>query len=83
METAMDEILAILKDLHPDVDFMTCNTLIDNKIIDSYDIISIITGIQDEFDLVISPDKIIPENFNSAQAIWALVQKMQAEEDED
>lgn len=78
----MDKIIAILQELHPDIDFENCNTLIDSKIIDSFDIISIITGIEDEFGVVVSPDKIIPENFNSAAALWNLVQKM-LDDDED
>lgn len=78
----MDELLEILKDLHPEIDFETCDTLIDSKIIDSYDIISIITGIQDEFGVIIPPNKIIPDNFNSAKAIFALVEKL-LDDDED
>lgn len=78
----MDELLEILKDLHPEIDFETCDTLIDSKIIDSYDIISIITGIQDEFGVIIPPNKIIPDNFNSAKAIYALVEKL-LDDDED
>ncbi|MBQ6697159.1 MAG: acyl carrier protein [Lachnospiraceae bacterium] len=76
----MDELLEILSDLHPEVDFETCDTLIDDKILDSFDIVSIIAEIGDQFDVTISAEKITPENFNSAQALYALIQEL---EDED
>ena len=49
----MDELLEILTDLHPDVDFETCDTLIDDKILDSFDIVSIIAEVNDVFDITI------------------------------
>ena len=70
----MEDLLNILNDIHPDVDYETCTTLIDDKILDSFDIISIITEINSEFDVAIPADQIIPENFNSAKALWALVE---------
>ena len=76
----MEELLEILRDLHPEVDFETCDTLIDDKILDSFDIVSIIAEIEDQFDVVISAEKIVQENFNSAQALYALIQEL---EDED
>ena len=76
----MEDLLQILSDLHPEVDFETCDTLIDDKILDSFDIVSIIAEIEDQIDVVISAEKITPENFNSAEALWALIQEL---EDED
>lgn len=76
----MEELLEILSDLHPEVDFETCDNLIDGKILDSFDIVSIIAEISTQFDVTISAEKIIPENFNSAEAIYALIQEL---EDED
>ena len=76
----MDEILAILQDLHPDVDFETCDTLIDDGILDSFDIVTIIAEISDAFDVKIGAEQIVPENFNSAEAQWDLVRRL---EDED
>ena len=71
----MDTLLEILQDLHPEVDFETCDTLIDDKIIDSFDIVSIISEINEEFDVVIPAEEIIPENFNSAEALYDLIQR--------
>ncbi len=72
----MEELLEILGELHPEVDFETCNTLIDDKILDSFDIVSIISEIDDRLDVVIPAEEIVPENFNSASAIWALVERI-------
>lgn len=76
----METLLEILKDLHPDVDFETCDTLIDDEILDSFDIVSLIAEISNEFDVTISAKDIIPDNFNSAQALWALIERLEDEE---
>lgn len=72
----MEALIDILMDLHPEVDFETCTTLIDDKILDSFDIISIITGVNTEYDVAIPAEEIIPENFNSAQALFELIEKL-------
>lgn len=77
----MEELLEILKDLHPDVDFETCTDLVDGGILDSFDIVTLITEINDTFDVAISANEIVPENFNSAQALYELIEsKMDAED---
>lgn len=76
----MDELLEILEELHPDVDFETCDTLIDDKILDSFDIITIISEVSARMDVTISAEYIVPENFNSAEALYALIQKLEDEE---
>lgn len=76
----MDEILEILKDLHPDVDFESCDTLIDDGILDSFDIVTIIAEISDAFDVKIGAEQIVPENFNSAEALWDLVHRLEEDE---
>lgn len=75
----MDELLMILSDLHPDVDFETEESLIDDMILDSFDIVSLITEINDKFDVTITAKDIIPENFNSAQALYELIQRLEDE----
>ena len=75
----MSELIEILENLHPEVDFETCTTLIDDKILDSFDIISVISEINEEFDVVIPAEEIIPENFNSAQALHALITRLEEE----
>ncbi len=72
----MDDIIEILSGLHPDIDFKREDSLVDNKILDSFDIVSLIAEINDNFDIAISAEEITPENFNSAEAIWALVERL-------
>lgn len=76
----MDQIIEILSGLHPEVDFESCSTLIDDRIIDSFDIVSIISDISDEFDITIPVEEIVPKNFNSAKALYALVERLIEEE---
>ena len=75
----MEELLRILSDLHPDVDFETEENLIDDMILDSLDIVNLITEISEEFDVNITAKDIVPENFNSAKALYALIQKLEDE----
>ena len=76
----MEELLEILQELHPDVDFELCDTLIDDKILDSFDIVSLISEINHEFDVEIPAEEIIPENFNSAEALYSLIERLQDED---
>ena len=76
----MEALLGILQDLHPDVDFDSCETLIDDKILDSFDIVSLVTDISEEYDITIPVEEIIPTNFNSAKALWALVERLVEDE---
>lgn len=75
----MQDLLEILNELHPEVDFETNDQLIDGKVLDSFDIVTIIAEINSEFDVAIPAEEIIPENFNSAKALWALVEKLMDE----
>ena len=75
----MEELLEILNDLHPDVDFATEEHLIDNMILDSLDIVSLIAEINDVFDVTITARDIVPANFNSAKALYALIEKLDGE----
>ncbi|MBP3568548.1 MAG: acyl carrier protein [Lachnospiraceae bacterium] len=72
----MEDIIEILSGLHPDINFETADNLVDDKILDSFDIVSLIAEINDNFDVAISAEEITPENFNSAQSIWALVERL-------
>ena len=72
----MEALLEILKELHPEVDFETCDTLIDDKILDSFDIVTIISEINTEYDVAIPAEEIIPENFNSAEALYDLIERL-------
>ncbi len=73
----MDELLDILKEVNADIDFETCDTLYDDGLLDSFDIVSIVGELNDTFDIEIKPVDIVPENFNSAEAMWAMVRRLQ------
>ena len=75
----MEELMEILNNLHPDVDFETEERLVDDKILDSFDIVSLIAEINETFDIAITAKDIRPENFNSAKALYALIQKLEEE----
>ena len=72
----MDELIGILEGLHPDVDFEHTVGLIDDGILDSFDIISLVAEIDNVFDVQIPASEIVPENFNSAQAQHDLVERL-------
>jgi len=72
----MDELKEILESIRPDLDFDAEKKLIDDGILDSIDIISIVTELNDEFDININVQYLLPEYFNSIEAIYELVQKL-------
>ncbi len=75
----MDELLNLLSEIRPDVDFQNEEALIDDEILDSFDIISIVGEINDQFDIDINVNDLLPENFNTVEAMWDLIQKLQNE----
>lgn len=78
-ENTMEALLNILNELHPEVDFETETSLIDDKVLDSFDIVTIVAEIDAEYDVQIPAVELTPENFNSAQALYALVEKLMDE----
>ena len=72
----MEQLIEILQNLHPDIDFEAYEGLVDDGILDSLDIVTLITDINDAFDVSIPAEEILPENFNSAQALWELIERL-------
>ena len=72
----MNELIELLKEICPGVDFEAEENLIDDEIIDSFDVIAIVTEIMDAFDVEIGVEDIIPENFNSAKAMMNLIERL-------
>ena len=72
----MDQLIEILNSLHPDVDFATTTDLVDEGILDSLDIVTLVTEIDAAFDVTIPAEEIVPENFNSAEALMALIERL-------
>ena len=77
----MEELLEILNDLNPDIDYETEDKLIDNKCYDSFKIITLISMISETFDIELGPEHLIPENFNSAKAMWEMIRRIQEDEE--
>lgn len=73
----MEKLIEILENLQPEVDYNTCEDLVDGRYLDSLTILSLISEIEDEFDVEIPTVEIIPANFNSAKKIWELIEKLQ------
>ncbi len=72
----MKKLLEILSNIRPDVDFENETELIDDGILDSFDVVSIISEIDEQFGVQIRITELDPENFNSARAIWNLIQEI-------
>ena len=72
----MEEFISMLKGIKPNVDFENEEALVDDGLIESLDIIYIISEISDKYGVQIPSDEIIPDNFNSAEALYELVQDL-------
>lgn len=72
----MEELLEILKKIKPGVEFEGNEHLIDNEELDSLSIVEIVAAIDNEFDVEIPVKEVVPENFNSVEAMWNLIQKL-------
>ena len=71
----MEELLDILEALRPDVDFGREERLVEDGILDSFDIVSIVAELDGALGVRIGAEELVPENFNSARALWALVRR--------
>ena len=72
----MEKLFEILQRVRPDVDFKNETLLIDDGILDSMDVVSIISELDDEFGVQVRINELIPDNFNSVEAIWNLIQNL-------
>lgn len=73
----MEQLLAILNEMNDTIDYESEKALIDGEIIDSLDLMELISEMEEAFDITIEMEDIIPENFNSAEAMWELVTRLQ------
>ena len=72
----MEKLINILKDIKPEIDFEKENSLIDDGLIDSFDIIAIISEINEQYNIEIEAEDITPENFNSLESINNLINRL-------
>ena len=71
----MDKLIEILSEICPNVDFKNEKALIDDGLIDSFEIVSIVAEIMDNFDVELDVDDLMPENFNSVEAMMQLIEE--------
>lgn len=69
----MEKIIDILKGIRPDIDTESVS-LVDDGVLDSFDIVTLVSELIDEYDIELSVEDILPENFNSVKAIFDLVE---------
>ena len=75
----MEKLIEILEDIQPDIDYAACENLIDGHYLDSLSIISLIAELEDAYDITIPAVEIIPDNFNSAKRIMAMIERLKEE----
>ncbi len=79
-DITLEAVIDLLKDVNEAPDYETSETLVDGREIDSFDILSIVSAIDDEFDVAVPAKEIVPANFNSAKAIHAMICRLAAED---
>ena len=75
----MEELMELLAALKPEIDFTSEKELIDGGLLESFDVITLIAEIEDRFGVEIPAEEIIPENFNSAEGMWRLLERTKEE----
>lgn len=76
----MEKVIEILEDIKGNVDYAHETSLVDDRILDSFSILTLVAELEDEFDVEISYNEIKPHNFNSAQGLWEMVQRLSEED---
>lgn len=76
-ENKMERLIGVLKEINPDVDYEVVTNLIDGHYLDSLSILSLVALLEEEYDIEIPTVEIIPSNFNSAEAILRLVERLE------
>lgn len=73
----METLLEILNEIDDTVDWKNEKALIDDRILDSFGVISLISELEDQFDIEVDAAEIVPENFNSVDAMWKMIQRLE------
>ena len=76
----MEELIEILEDIQPDIDYENCENLIDGHLLDSLSILSLVAELEDAFDITIPAVEIVPANFNSAERMMKMIERLQEED---
>ncbi len=75
----MEELYQVLEEIRPDIEFKGETALITNGMLDSFDIVALVAALNEAFDIEIKPNDLVPENFNSPEAMWEMIQQLQDE----
>lgn len=75
----MDKLIKLLEGVKPGVDFKKTTNLIDDGVLDSFDIVTIVSLINDEFDIDFPVSEVVPENFNSVEALYNTIKGLEDE----
>ena len=73
----MEKMIEILRDIDPDVDYENETALIDDGILDSMEVLELVSTLEDEFDIEVTPTELVPANFNSAESMWKMIGRLQ------
>ena len=76
----MDELMELLEGIRPDIDFENEKALVTDRLLESFDIINLVSEINDEFDVKIKPADLVHENFDSVEAMWEMIERLQDED---
>lgn len=76
----MDKLIEKLSEIKPDIDFTVEDSLIDNALLSSFDIISIVTMLEKEYEVKIPASKLRASNFNNVAAIYKMLQELMEED---
>lgn len=80
MDITLDDVISMLEDIQEDIDYEEEDGLIDNDLLDSFDILAIVSAVDEEFDVEIPAKEITPDNFNSAEALYQLIVRLSEED---
>ena len=74
-----ERILELLQEMHEDIDFEQEKALVDDKVLDSFDLVTLVTELGEEFDVDITARDFIAENFNSVDALSTMIVRLMNE----
>lgn len=77
--TTKEQLMEILEELRPDIDFEKETALIDDQVMESFDIVALVSALSDEFDITVRPKDLLPKNFNSVDAMVELIDRLMEE----
>ncbi len=72
----MNELFDVLKETYPDIDFTKEKNLIDDGILDSVGMVTLISAIEDHFDISVTMEYIQPSYFQSAENMWEMIEEL-------